>query len=217
MDERLQVLIDWDLWRRLAANAYPYHVSRVTADHYLRESEATSGTGQITNVARSDKTRFLANQLRVLRKRLDHPEVEQSLDELRNLRKRVRIDFLLARGEKFEAAGKTGQARAAFGLAAKLDDSTGGALRNFALFELCNGAPEHAFRLFLEQAKASEAHPIDMTYALLIARHCGKSAETKVILASLDEQYGSTPKAGPLLAHLRGSIDVQHTFCNGGQ
>jgi len=217
MDERLQILIDWDLWRRLAVFAYPYHVSRVTADHYLRESEETSGTGQITNVARSDKTRFMANQLRVLRKRLNHPEVEKSLGELQNLRRRVSTDFLLARGEKHEATEKTGQARAAFSLAAKLDDETGGAVRNFALFELSNGEPEHAFRLFLERAKASEAHPIDMTYALLLARHCGKSTEANEILATLEGLYGTLPAAGPLLTHLRGSVDVQHTFCNGGQ
>ncbi len=217
MDEHLQVLIDWDLWRRLAVFAYPYHVSRVTADHYLRESEATSGTGQITNVARSDKTRFMANQLRVLRKRLIHPALAECLDRLRETRRQVSVDFLMARGEKFEAAGKTKRTRAAFSLAAKLDDTNGGAIRNFALFELSNGAPEHAFRLFLDQSKISDAHPIDMAYALLLARHCGKIAEAETIFSSLEGLYGELPEAGPLLAHLRGRIDTQHSFSNGGQ
>jgi len=70
MDERLEVLLDWDLWRRMAALSYPYHVSEVTAEHFHRDGSGTDTFEQITDLARRAPTRYLANRLRILRKEL---------------------------------------------------------------------------------------------------------------------------------------------------
>lgn len=84
MDEGLKVLIDWDLWRRLAQFSYPYHASYVTAEHYLRDVSDTTGKGQITSLYVTDKVRYMANRLRVLKKPLSFvntPKLESVVSE----------------------------------------------------------------------------------------------------------------------------------------
>jgi len=96
MDEKLKVLIDWDLWRRFAAFTYPYHVSKITADHFFRESSDTTGKGQITNLAFSDLVSYERNKLRIVKKRFS-PEIEARFAErLAGIRDKAKLDVLSA-------------------------------------------------------------------------------------------------------------------------
>ena len=92
MDEHLKVLIDWDMWRRLAALAYPYHVSRITADHYLREEHGTSGAGHITHLIRHNPVRYAQMARRVMKKNLPCTLTEEQTVFLGELRKRADVD-----------------------------------------------------------------------------------------------------------------------------
>lgn len=70
-DEHLRALIDFDMWRRLAALSYPYHISKITAEHYIREA---GDTGQITSMAERSPLAYKKQRLRIMKKRLPLPE-----------------------------------------------------------------------------------------------------------------------------------------------
>ncbi|GHV53272.1 hypothetical protein FACS1894206_03630 [Deltaproteobacteria bacterium] len=70
-DEKLRVLIDFDMWHRLAALTYPYHVSRITAEHFIRI--APGGSEQITSLAKRDPLAYRKQRIRIMAKRLPLP------------------------------------------------------------------------------------------------------------------------------------------------
>jgi GT2 family glycosyltransferase/glycosyltransferase involved in cell wall biosynthesis len=210
MDEQLQIFIDWDLWRRLAARSYPYHVSRVTADHYLRESATTSGQGQITNVAKSDPARFNANQLRVLKKKIDHPDVAPLASKLQMAKNNARTEFLLARAERHEQQGNLKRARRAYELSAQQHGFLNRGRRNFALFELCNHNPRHALELFTANVNQEEVALADVIYAILLNLRFGKRAESAQLLASLQQIVKNNEQTTQLVGFLQEKIGVGH-------
>jgi GT2 family glycosyltransferase len=67
-DEKLQVLIDWDMYRRLTAFAPPVFINVKTAEYTRRLTSDNLATGQITGAYYSDPLRYYRNKLRVLRK-----------------------------------------------------------------------------------------------------------------------------------------------------
>jgi GT2 family glycosyltransferase len=119
MDEKLEVLIDFDMWRRLAMHTTPYHISEVTAEHFIRPSGTTTGDGQVTNLHLSNKRRYLANACRVLRKKMPvtMPEELQDLED--NVRKKVQSLFLNSQGDYYSEIGNYKRAAMSYKLSGR--------------------------------------------------------------------------------------------------
>lgn len=183
MDEKLEALIDWDLWRRIAALAYPYHVSRVTAEHFFREFPETSGKGQITSMAQSDLVRYERNKLRVARKRFDAPVEEEHAKTLSLVRAGAKRDFASARISNAEKKHDILRARRSYGHAIRLSDKERiGWLRRYAEFELVSGHP----------GKAVETY--DETIQMSLGRGCVNYSDI-MTCALLKHRSGSPQKA----------------------
>lgn len=123
MDPDLQVLIDFDLWRRLAMRTEPYHISALTAEHHLRRACAPCTAGppeQITALAATDLRRYLANACRVLRKKLPASMPEAVKKEQDAVRRKVQALFLGAQGDHFSARGDHRRAAACHKLAGRV-------------------------------------------------------------------------------------------------
>lgn len=67
-DETLDVLIDWDMYRRLAVVSAPQFVNVKTAEYYRRVTPENRAVGQITGLYATDPVRYYRNRLRVIRK-----------------------------------------------------------------------------------------------------------------------------------------------------
>lgn len=119
MDSTLEVLVDFDFWRRLAMHTEPYHIAHATAEHMLRPETGTSGDGQITNLHAADKRRYLWNHCRILRK----PVPESAAADVRLAQKlvcrKVEALFLTAQGDHFAQLGNHARVAAAYRLAAR--------------------------------------------------------------------------------------------------
>ncbi|MUM77538.1 glycosyltransferase [Pseudodesulfovibrio sp. F-1] len=118
MDPDLEVLVDFDLWRRLAVHCDPYHIPALTAERFFRR-EAGSGE-QITDMSTTNRQRYLLNHCRILRKKL--PDVVPAVirEELDGVRRKVEALFLDARAEHHAARGDSRRAAACRNLAAKI-------------------------------------------------------------------------------------------------
>ena len=120
MDEALQALIDFDMWRRLAMHAIPYHVSYATAEHFIRPSKIITGEGQITNLHLSNRRRYLANACRVLGKRMPETLPEDIRALQANVRKKVQALFLNEQGHYYSEQGNYKRAASCYKLAGKI-------------------------------------------------------------------------------------------------
>jgi len=201
MDEALEVLIDWDLWRRLACLTYPYHVSRVTADHFLRKPLSTNGRGQITALASLDPIRYLRNKARVLAKSLPVPADSPG-------RAAIAYHTKLAQAEVFEKAGSPSEARHCYEQALVLNPDKFAPRRHLARLELGQNRLEAAFEHFLHCLNGNSQEASDYLYAALICLAKGKGPEAVTILDKLDERgIPLNEKAGPLLAEYRRRAD----------
>ena len=180
MDEQLRVLIDWDLWRRMAAVTYPYHVSRITADHFFRNSNSTTGKGQITTLARTDTVRYLANRLRVIKKNLPLPPDSPYLSILESLRIKFRYDFLITLAGKYEKSNKEDSARCCYLIASRLMPKAINALSGLGKLELSNGKPKEALSYFMKCLNTDKSNISNFIYAALccIVMKNGKDALT---------------------------------------
>jgi GT2 family glycosyltransferase len=119
-DPKLQVLVDFDFFRRLAAITDPYHIAETTAEYSKRRHSGTIGQGHMTNLHKTDRPRYLANHCRIVRKKLPLDQKPDAAEVLGEVRKKIACMFLNARGENFFAAGKHYRAAASFRLAAKM-------------------------------------------------------------------------------------------------
>jgi len=119
-DPKLQVLVDFDFFRRLAAITDPYHIAETTAEYSKRHHRGTSGQGHMTNLHKTDRPRYLANHYRILRKKLPLDQKSDTAEVLHEVQKKIGCMFLNARGEKFLADGNHVRAAASFRLAAKI-------------------------------------------------------------------------------------------------
>jgi GT2 family glycosyltransferase/predicted TPR repeat methyltransferase len=191
MDPTLQVLIDWDLWRRLAAVAFPYHVSRVTADHFLREVAGVTGKGQITNYAKTDPLKYYRNRYRVVMKNILPPD-SPFLDLQRSVQARERVDFLMRWGEHHEKAGKTEAARKCYRHAMGADRSNLRALVKMGLLELSHGDPARALELFVEAINRNRRDVASHLYAVLSCLEMKRGRDALLLLDDLERLSGET-------------------------
>lgn len=67
-DETLRVLIDWDMYRRLALASPPVLLNLKTAEYYRRTTPTNRAEGQITGLFATDPARYYRDRLHILRK-----------------------------------------------------------------------------------------------------------------------------------------------------
>ena len=202
MDERLKVLIDWDLWRRLAALAYPYHVSRITAERYFRESSATSGFGHITNISKADPGLYSRNRLRIIFKKFPL-EIETShLERLSEIRHRSLLNALTAKGERADMDGNIKKARRTYRVVARLRPRDAETIRNVALFELFRGDPRAALgwfeRCLTVGRETNTLTPADFLYASVLNLKIGETARAHDLLDQIHVD-GNVPEMAAVI------------------
>nr|WP_287411742.1 glycosyltransferase family 2 protein [Pseudodesulfovibrio sp.] len=119
MDASLEVLVDFDFWRRLSMRTDPYHITSLTAERFFRQSPGTTGLGQITNLNTSSRRRYLANVCRILRKELPNFISKTIKEEQNFIRRKVQALFLMSQGDYFTDMDNPKRAAASYKLAGK--------------------------------------------------------------------------------------------------
>ncbi|MEM6533227.1 MAG: glycosyltransferase [Myxococcota bacterium] len=184
-DEELPVLIDWDMWRRLASLCTPYHVSAVTAEHYLRRGAETSGAGQLTNMAGAKRLRWIDARLRVLQKPVPGGQTSEWLQGEVDLSRYWRLVY---EGEDRADAGDSKGALELWRRARKRLPEQLGAPRRIALHNLKAGRLAEAFKRFAECIQLGSTDVSDFLYAALAGLKLGKPRETLKLLSRLNNQ-----------------------------
>jgi tetratricopeptide (TPR) repeat protein len=206
MDEKLKVLIDWDLWRRLAALTHPYHVSRITAERYFRESKETSGFGHITNISKVNHGLYSRNRLRILYKKFSKEIENRYVERLSDTRNRALLNFLMTRGERAETNGDIEKARRVYRAAARLWPGDLEMMRNFAFFELFRGNPYAAGAWFdrcLDIGRETNALQYgDILYAAMLKLKTGDSVKALELLEEIEPDQ-NVPESGRLIEYYR--------------
>ncbi|WP_415714501.1 glycosyltransferase family 2 protein [Maridesulfovibrio sp.] len=87
-DSSLKVLIDFDMWRRLACLAKPHHVNYTTAEYYLHRSKGS----HITDLAAEKPLEYRKQRIKILSKNihLSDPDLKS---ELQKVRRRAQFDY----------------------------------------------------------------------------------------------------------------------------
>ncbi|WP_419783704.1 glycosyltransferase [Maridesulfovibrio sp.] len=192
MDEKLSAFLDFDLWRRMAAISYPYHINVLTAEYYFREYDATSGAGQITRQHRLQPMRYQANKLRVLSKRL--PLIFGSPVEIqaRRAKDQARYEYVMERATYFAAQNDLERAKISCRLATKMKYNPAEATRQLGLLELKSGNYSKAIQCALEcLTNQSWEQPIDHFLAAQAYAAAGKLNKTEEYLNSLAQTEAS--------------------------
>ena len=84
-DPRLSVLIDFDMWRRMACYTYTYHISAVTAEYFVHKNREES---HLTDIAHTNSELYSKNRLKIIFKRLAIENNPIYKNELTFLRKK---------------------------------------------------------------------------------------------------------------------------------
>jgi hypothetical protein len=210
MDEALDVLLDWDLWRRMAALTAPVHVPRVTAEYFVRAEEAgeTGGAApapagaHLTGLARRDPVRYVRNRLRILDKPLPLPQ-DGSLDAaLAGARARGRMQLAVALGEAAEAAGDVAVARAHY--EGGRDAAPGHVLpwRKLGRLAAAGGEHEAALRAFGKCLALPGAAPADALHAAGAAMALGEPRKALGLLEAAARRFGPEHEGQPAVLRL---------------
>ncbi len=212
MDEALDVLLDWDLWRRMAALTTPVHVDRVTAEYFVRAGEAGEGAGgpgagaHLTGLARRDPVRYVRNRLRILDKPLPLPR-DGSLDAaLAGARARGRMQLAVALGEAAEAGGDVAGARAHY--EAGRDAAPEHALpwRKLGRLAASGGEPEAALRAFGKCLALPGAAPTDALHAAGAAMALGEPRKALGLLEAAARRFGPQHEGQPAVLRLLAQV-----------
>lgn len=174
-DPRLAVLLDWDLWRRMAAFTRPYYIGRVTAERTLRGPEA-GATGHLTRLIDRDPIAYYLNRLRILRKPLAFPDDSPIHTQLRTLRRLARAETAILIGEHRLVAGQIDKAARSFERAARWQPSHAGGWRGWGLCLLKQGHLPAALRALLQALQIGPTQPSDYLYAAVAALSLGDGA-----------------------------------------
>jgi len=95
-DAKLKVLIDFDMWRRLACFSYPYHVSYLTAEYYTRKNIKSDN---ISNISTRDPIAYAKYYLRIIAKQLPFSKEEDYSQELAFLLEKMLFEYFRLRCE----------------------------------------------------------------------------------------------------------------------
>lgn len=95
-DAKLEALQDFDMWRRLAAITYPYHVNYVTVDHILSHTERRYATDPVEG----DPIRYARQRVRVLCKNIFPQTCHPFVEKIATVRKRALSEYFVLLFEK---------------------------------------------------------------------------------------------------------------------
>ena len=116
LDERLRVLVDFDLWRRMAARYAFHHIPEHTGDYFIHRQV----DGQMTGLVRKDPLAFQYANVLIQRKAVPPELARLHGDKLSATRQKTYADFLTARAEQFKAQGNERRRNAALALAKRI-------------------------------------------------------------------------------------------------
>ncbi len=203
-DERLDALVDFDMWRRLVALTHPCHVSEVTAESYVWAQEDPERS-QITDLASDDPPRYQANRVRILSKPLPGRQSEQILQRWAAVKRKARFDFLLQRGiSLYREHGAPARARAALRLARTYCPKDTPSTRKLGIALLEVGEPAAALTLLQRCIRAASARcPADYLYAGLAAIQRGRPQEALELLRDLEQEFTLGPQDRLLMLRYR--------------
>jgi len=215
MDEALDVLLDWDLWRRMAALTTPVHVDRVTADYFVRagggeegapEGGEASGGGHLTGLARRDPVRYVQNRLRVLDKPLALPP-DGSLDAtLAGARARGRMQLAVALGEAAEAAGNLDAARGHYEAGRDAAPEHGLPWRKLGRLAAAGGAHEAALRAFGKCLTLPGAAPADALHAAGAAMALARPDRALAVLEAAARRFSGADEGQAAVLRLLAQV-----------
>jgi len=194
MDERLSVLIDWDLWRRMALLVHPYHVSRVTAEYYVRGGDATSGTGHITNLHEADRPRYMAHRALIINKPYAIPGDALLAQKLTACRKRSRADFLKARADWRASNGQFAKAEKTLALACAVNPGEAKAYRDAGDYFLEQGRPAEALAYQKMALRQDDALEIDYLGAALTLFTMNRKQDARELVEAIEERFRPGPE-----------------------
>ena len=195
MDEELEVLIDWDLWRRLAAVTYPYHVSRVTAEHFLRNAPATTGRGQITSLATLDPVRYAKNRLLILSKSLPLPSDEVDSQVLEQGRRLAICHTYLDMGDGLLSTGRLEEAEQSYETALQMQAGSLGPHRKLGVLALKQERLNRALDCFMTCVNGGSDEVSDYLYAALTCLMMKRGKEAETILGALEVRGIPVPES----------------------
>jgi glycosyltransferase involved in cell wall biosynthesis len=115
LDERLRILVDFDLWRRMAARYAFHHIPEHTGDYFIHRQV----DGQMTGLVRKDPLAFHYANALIQRKAVPPDLARRHAEALSAARKEAYADFLTARAGEFHSKGNERRRNAALALAAK--------------------------------------------------------------------------------------------------
>ena len=116
LDERLQVLVDFDLWRRMSMLYRFHHIPVHTGNYYIHRQVDQ----QITGLAVKNPLRFHAAAVLVQRKKVPPELKARYCRELQAARAEAYKLFLQARADQFMSAGNEKRCAASLALAEKI-------------------------------------------------------------------------------------------------
>lgn len=157
-DSRLRVLIDFDMWRRLACFARPYHVNYTTAEYYLHQEKGR----HITDLATKDPLEYRRQRLRVLSKNI--PLVDDRLKaELREVKQRAQFEYAVFNCNIALESNDLNQASRSLQQAQKLYTELNSAQLMYAVCLLRLSKPMDALKVFKDCIDGSS----DIAYLLM--------------------------------------------------
>ncbi len=174
-DPELPVLIDWDMWRRMASLTYPYHVYGVSTAAHRREQRegerTTVGTGHLTHTQRS---RWIDARLRILSKPLPgRPDVHRS-EWVRHEKKLAEYWRMVYAGDDALDAGDAPSALALWERAHGKLPSQFPAAQRIARQALRSGDLVKALNIYRECVRMGSPELSDYLFACLAALKLGR-------------------------------------------
>jgi tetratricopeptide (TPR) repeat protein len=217
MDESLSVLIDWDLWRRFAALTMPYHVSKATAEYFIRGGRATRGQGHLTNMHDADRPRYFAHRARIINKRLGDGSDERLEKGQAFYRKRSRAEFLAVRGDWHAAGGRFARAERAYRLAAKIAPGELSVLRRLGHFLMRRGRSAEAAGPFAQAVDLQYAAQEDFFNLAVALAHSGRFEEGQRVIDAITRRFHSSPETEQAIRRFWSQILAKLEHDSGGE
>ncbi|GAB7021682.1 glycosyltransferase family 2 protein [Salidesulfovibrio brasiliensis] len=192
-DEHLETLVDFDMWRRLAALTHPCHVAEVTAEYFVWASKE-SRRSQMTNLGVRDFPRYLANKARVLCKPLPESVPEGLHAQWKQLRRTIRYEFLLQRGMHFlRKEHNTARALVSLKRAQGFCPPSSESRRILAIALLEAEDARASLKLLQKNlAAASHRRPADYLYTCLALLQLGQAQKVPSLLDTLEQEFSLT-------------------------
>lgn len=188
-DERLKALIDFDMWKRLAALAYPYHVSRITAEYHIRITGKDDE--HITSLAQRDPIVYRKQRLRIMRKRLPLPEDSRYHAIQEELYRKTLFGYFTCLCQEHMQKGNMAASDKALAQAEKYRAFSANGLRGLALCYMERKRYSDALELFEEYIDTSAVPVADLFFAYHCALELHSMPHARKYASRIEENINS--------------------------